>query len=132
MTNEERDSLVKIRFEQAEEAYDAASILINNQKYISAISRIYYSMFNAVTALAIRNGFETSKHARLLGWFNKEFIHTGLLDVKFSQIVRDAFDRRTKADYDTIPVPPVATIEQMLKEARLFIDEMKKFINESA
>jgi uncharacterized protein (UPF0332 family) len=131
MTHEERDSLVTLRFEQAEEAHDAAVILIANEKYISAISRIYYGMFYAVTALSIKYGFETSKHARLLGWFNKEFIHTGLLDVKFSQIVRDAFDRRTKADYDTAPLPPVATVEQMVSDMRIFIDEIKKFIEKS-
>ena len=27
-----------------------------------------------VTALAIKNKFETSKHQQLLGWFNKTFI----------------------------------------------------------
>ena len=39
-----------------------------------AVNRIYYGLYYAVTALAIKHRFETSKHLQLIGWFNKEFI----------------------------------------------------------
>jgi uncharacterized protein (UPF0332 family) len=57
-------------------------------------------MFYVVSALAIKNKFETSKHGQLIGWFNKEFITTGILQPKYGKILRNAFQNRTKGDYD--------------------------------
>lgn len=64
------------------------------------MNRIYYGLYYAVTALAVKNGFETSRHAQLIGWFNKEFVATGLIDKKYGKILRNAFQNRTKGDYD--------------------------------
>lgn len=131
MTNEERESLVKLRLEQAEETYKAAELLLANESYASALNRIYYGMFYAVSALGIKYSFETSKHAQLLGWFNKEFVNTDLIEVRYGAIIRDAFKMRIKADYDTTPLPPVEVIESLFVDMRLFIDEIKNFINQS-
>ncbi len=131
MNKEERDSLVALRFQQADNTYKDAAFLISEIRYAAALNRIYYGMFYAVLALALKYGFKTSKHTQLLGWFNKEFIKTGLIDVKFNKIVKDAFERRNEADYEIVLLPSAATIEQMLSDMRLFIDEIKRFINES-
>lgn len=131
MENEERNNLIKLRLEQADKTYDDAAHLFADSRYEAALNRIYYGMFYAVLALALKHEFKTSKHTQLLGWFNKEFIKTGLIDVKFNKIVKDAFEKRNEADYEIAPLPPAATIEQMLSDMRLFIDEMKRFINES-
>jgi len=131
MTNEERNSLVALRLEQAEETYETAHLLIENQKYPSALNRIYYGMFYAVMALGIKYEFETSKHAQLLGWFNKKFVNKGLIDIKYGRMIRNAFEKRIKADYDTTPLPSEEAIESLFIDMRTFIDEVKRFINES-
>jgi uncharacterized protein (UPF0332 family) len=131
MTNEERNSLVALRLEQAEETYETAQLLIENQKYPSALNRIYYGMFYAVMALGIKYEFETSKHAQLLGWFNKKFVNKGLIDIKYGRMIRNAFEKRIKADYDTTPLPSEEAIESLFIDMRTFIDEVKRFINES-
>lgn len=131
MTNEERNSLVALRLEQAEETYETAQLLIENQKYPSALNRIYYGMFYAVMALGIKYEFETSKHAQLLGWFNKKFVNKGLIDIKYGRMIRNAFEKRIKADYDTTPLPSEDAIESLFIDMRTFIDEVKRFINES-
>jgi len=131
MTEEERNSLIALRLEQADNTYSDASFLFENEKYAAALNRVYYGMFYTVLALALKYNFETSKHAQLLGWFNKEFIKTKLIDVKFSKILRDAFEKRNEADYEIGPLPPAEIIMQMLIDMRTFIDEVKRFINES-
>ncbi len=131
MTNEERNSLVALRLEQAEETYETAQLLIENQKYPSPLNRIYYGMFYAVMALGIKYEFETSKHAQLLGWFNKKFVNKGLIDIKYGRMIRNAFEKRIKADYDTTPLPSEEAIESLFIDMRTFIDEVKRFINES-
>jgi uncharacterized protein (UPF0332 family) len=128
MENEERNNLIKLRLEQADKTYDDAAHLIADSRYEAALNRIYYGMFYTVLALALKYGFKTSKHTQLLGWFNREFIKPGLIDVKFNKIVKDAFEKQNEADYEITPLPPAATIEQMLSDMRLFIDEIKNFI----
>jgi len=47
-------------------------------------------MYYALTALALKSGFETSKHGQLIGWFNREYIATSRIDPRFGKILRDA------------------------------------------
>jgi uncharacterized protein (UPF0332 family) len=58
-------------------------------------------MFYAVLTLFIHSDtpHKTSKHSAVIGIFNKEFIHTGKLDARFSQKLYDVFDQRMESDY---------------------------------
>ena len=57
-------------------------------------------MFYALSALAIKYKFETTKHGQLTGWFNKQFVHEGLIDSSYGKMINKAFNRRLKSDYD--------------------------------
>ena len=72
--DEDRQSLICYRLEQAKDTVDLSRFLIDSKKYVVAVNRIYYGLYYSVTALAIKHKFETSKHAQLIGWFNKEFV----------------------------------------------------------
>lgn len=75
MINEiDRAALILYRLQQAEETYELARFLAESKKFTISVNRIYYGMYYALTALAIKNNFETSKHAQLTGWFNKNFV----------------------------------------------------------
>ncbi|MEI8271592.1 MAG: HEPN domain-containing protein [Paludibacter sp.] len=93
------------------------------------MNRIYYGMYYSLTALALANSFETSKHGQLIGWFNKEFILTNKLDSKFGKILRNAFQNRTKGDYDAFISFTQQEVEIMLNEMVEFIEEIKKTLN---
>jgi uncharacterized protein (UPF0332 family) len=58
----DRNALVKYRLNQAIETNELAIFLVNNDKLVIAVNRIYYAMYYALTALALKNSFETSKH----------------------------------------------------------------------
>lgn len=95
-----RDELIKYRLQQANETIELVKFLIDSDKYEIAVNRIYYGMYYSLTALALKNEFNTSKHLQLIGWFNKEFISSGILEKKYGRILRLAFQYRTKGDYD--------------------------------
>lgn len=99
--NNDRNSLIEYRIKQAEEIILDVQLFIENNRFRSAVNRIYYGMFYSLLALGLANQFETSKHAQLKGWFNKTYINEGLLDSKYGKIINKAFNRRTKGDYDT-------------------------------
>lgn len=131
MTLEEKDreSLVKYRINQAIETKSDVLLLIENDRLRSAVNRIYYGMFYALLALAAHFQFETSKHSQLIGWFNKSFIHEGLIDTRFGKIINKAFNRRTKGDYDTYIEFEKAIVIEMFQEMEQFIAEMERFLN---
>lgn len=130
MTIEESDriKLIKYRLEQADETIQDVQLLIENNRLRSAVNRIYYGMFYALLALGLANQFETSKHAQLIGWFNKNFINEGLIDSKYGKIINKAFNRRTKGDYDTYVEFDTETVVEMYGEMQDFISEIKIYL----
>ena len=67
----------------------------------SIVNRAYYAMFYAVLTLFIHSDtpHKTSKHSGIIGIFNREFIHAGKLDARFSQMLYAVFDQRMESDY---------------------------------
>jgi uncharacterized protein (UPF0332 family) len=121
LAEEEKLSLINYRLKQAHEAAESAELLIANNRSAAAINRIYYAVFYCVMALALKSGFKTSKHLQLIGWFNKTFIRTGLIDQDFGRILKDCYEYRKKADYDSF-------VEFEKIDVEVLFDEMKKFI----
>ncbi len=123
MKEDERNYLIQYRFQQAKETVELAGFLIASERFSVAVNRVYYGLYYAVTALAIKHQFNTSKHIQLIGWFNREFILTGIIDKKFGRILRLAYQNRTKSDYD-------AFISFEEEDVKLMHSEMIEFINE--
>jgi len=67
LNEEERNELIDYRLNQAEESVEEVSILLGADKLRAANSRIYYGIFYAVMALALKSEFKTSKHQQLIG-----------------------------------------------------------------
>jgi len=124
----DRQSLIDYRLRQAIDTIDLANFLATSEKYVIAVNRIYYGMYYALTALALKNGFETSKHGQLIGWFNREYISTKRLDPQFGKILRNAFQNRTKGDYDAFIDFSRNEVELMLVEMTDFINEIRKLL----
>lgn len=124
----DRDSLVEYRLNQAFDTIELAKFLASNDKLVIAVNRIYYGMYYALTALALRDRFETSKHGQLIGWFNKEYISSKKVDSKFGKILRNAYQNRTKGDYDAFVSFTKIEVESMLSEMSCFIEEIKRLL----
>ncbi len=128
ITENDRESLIDYRLKQALETVELAKFLVMSEKLIIAVNRIYYGMYYALTALALKNKFETSKHGQLIGWFNKEYISTKKLDPKYGKILRNAYQNRTKGDYDAFVSFSKVEVESMLSEMTDFIEEIKRLL----
>jgi uncharacterized protein (UPF0332 family) len=128
---EDRENLILYRLEQAEETIKDVKLLIDNDRLRSAVNRIYYGMFYSLLALGLANEFETSKHAQLIGWFNKTFIHCGLIDPKYGKIINKAFNRRTKGDYDIYVEFEIEIVMEMFDEMKEFISVIKSYLGKN-
>jgi uncharacterized protein (UPF0332 family) len=128
LTPEERTALIQYRISEAKDTIMDVQILLENNRLRASVNRIYYGMFYALLALGIAYSYETSKHQQLIGWFNKNFIHKGLIETRFGQYLNKASNRRTKGDYESFIVFEKEIIEEMFEEMRAFISEIDFFL----
>ncbi|MCD4784311.1 MAG: HEPN domain-containing protein [Candidatus Eremiobacteraeota bacterium] len=85
MKNEIRE-MVLYRIERAKDAKEEVKALVNVKKYSAAISRIYYGMFYIASALCLCDEFSTSKHGKLIGYFNKNYVITGIVERELGRV----------------------------------------------
>jgi len=128
--NQDRLDLIQYRLAEAKDTQSDVELLISHDRHRAAINRIYYSMFYSLLALGLKYEFETSKHAQLIGWFNKTFIQSGLIEKKVGKIINKAFNRRTKGDYDSYIEFDMETIIEMYEEMKDFNSAIERFINQ--
>ncbi len=127
-TAESRNLMTALRIEQAEKAVHRVEFCLANDQPEIAANRIYYGMFYATIALASLRGYESSKHHQMIGWFNKNFVHTDIFPKRFTAIIKKAFDARMDADYEVNEVPPAADLEAMFADMKTFISTIKDWI----
>ena len=125
----ERTELIRYRLEEAIETLADVQLLIDNDRLRAAVNRIYYGMFYSLLALGLAYWFETSKHQQLIGWFNKNFIHVGLIDPKFGKFINKASTRRTQGDYESYVEFDKEIILEMFGEMKEFILEIERFLS---
>jgi uncharacterized protein (UPF0332 family) len=129
LTKEEKSTLIKYRLERADESLRAAQLMLENKLYIPAMNRIYYSMFYAVLALLVLSESAFSKHGQVKGFFNREFIKTGVFVKDFGKLFNTVFEYRQKFDYVDLITPEEELISDYIDEAKRFIDEISKYLD---
>ena len=130
MTHEEKKTLINYRLERANESIKAAELMLENGMYISAMNRIYYSMFYAVQALLVLKESAFSKHGQVKGFFNKEFIKTGVFPKDFGKLFNTVFEYRQKFDYVDLIIPEEELISDYISKANIFIQQITEFIKD--
>ena len=91
-------------------------------------ARIAQFGFYMLLALALKHNFKTSKHRQLIGWFNQNFIKPGTIDTKYGKMINHAFENRSDSDYGVFVEFSKEEVEEMQKEMKHFIDELKNHI----
>jgi uncharacterized protein (UPF0332 family) len=91
--------LVLHRMARADETLEDARILAREGRWNACVNRLYYACFYAVSALLVRDGLSSSKHAGVRGLFNRQYVKTGKIPKDFARIYNDLFERRQEGDY---------------------------------
>jgi len=131
ISESDKKALIEYRLKQAFESSEVAALLIQHEKFSASLNRIYYSAFYSVLALAIKYGFKTSKHLQLIGWFNKNFIATGKIETEYGRILRDCYEYRTSADYDSYVEFDENDVHVLFDEMNTFLQRIELFIKQN-
>ena len=104
-------------------------MLLLNDDYVDfAASRAYYAMFYAIEALLLSRDLSFSKHSAVISAFGKEFIKTGLLNVRFHRSVMDAFDIRNAGDYGSMHAVSEEKAREIIAEAGELLEAAQALI----
>ena len=63
---------------KADQKLDVARRDLNSGDFGDAVSRAYYAVFHALTAVLLERGLSYSSHGQALGAFNRELVKTGV------------------------------------------------------
>ncbi len=123
--NNTREDLAKYRLEMSDEHMKSAKALLDIGSYKDSIGRSYFAMFSAVRALLALDAVDFSKHSGVISYFQKEYIKTGKMEVKYSKSLSQAFQIRNNADYQDFFVVSRKDAEEQLERAEEFLNAVK-------
>jgi uncharacterized protein (UPF0332 family) len=128
MREEDYQSLINYRLEQALEALKDAELLLDEGRYRATANRMYYACFYAVVATLLTRRLQYSKHAAVIAFFDKEFILTGLLPKEYSRTLHQAFNERQQDDYMPFVEMDVDQIKILFVDVQTLVNGISEYI----
>lgn len=93
------DEYIKYRINKSRETFEDATLLCENQRWNSAVNRLYYSSFYLVSALIYKAGIKAVSHNGTKTQFNLHFIKPGIISLEHGKLFANLFDWRQETDY---------------------------------
>lgn len=122
------EDLSRYRLSQAFQCIQSSKLLIENNDYKGAANRSYYAIFHCMRSVLALDEQDFSKHSGVSAYFRKEYIKTGIFDVEFSDIIKEAFDVRSNSDYDDYFIISKEEVEQQIVNAEMFYETIKSYL----
>lgn len=101
-----------------------------SEQYRAANNRTYYSIFHSICAVLAKEGIAFKRHKDTIGYFNKNYIHTGVFPKELGRKIVTAEEIRHASDYDTfyiaskqITSQQIQTAEQLLVLATDYLEK---------
>ncbi len=125
---ENLNKLIEYRLNQAKETLVVAEELYGNSHYLDAVNRGYYAMFYCGLGLLAAKQLGSSKHSGVLSLFSQHFVKTGMMSTEAGRHLREAFELRQRCDYREFVVIEAEQVEEVLKNAQMFIGEARRLL----
>lgn len=131
MTFSNKTEYIQYRLDTSYTTFEAARVLADNGFWNSAVNRLYYSVFYAVSALLVVHDIHTKTHSAVKGQFSLHFVKTGVFDKKYGQLLSELFDWRQKGDYENIFEYDQESVEPLFIPVKEMLDLIKAEIQKS-
>jgi uncharacterized protein (UPF0332 family) len=128
MLTKNRINLSRARLENANEDLQTATENMDSNRYRAANNRAYYAVFHAIRAVLALDGVDFKTHSRVIGYFNKNYIHTELIDRSLGKTVFFAMQSRTGSDYEDSYKATKDEAEKNIDGARKLLQAIERLI----
>ena len=127
--NEKTQALIAYRLECSDEMLSDARALAAEGRWKSAVSRLYYAVFQSVSALMIQEGIRIKSHSGAKAMLELHFVKTGIIEKEWSKFYVNLSDSRDESDYGAFIEFTKDDVLPLLPQTEEFIDVIKRLIN---
>jgi len=120
---------IKKQLEKAEGKLHSSKLLLDNSSFEDSISRAYYGMYHAAMAVLMTKDLEPKTHSGLITLFGLHFVKEGPFERKYGKMLSDAKEEREEGDYEIFYEATKQRAEEILKNAKEFLGEVKDFLS---
>lgn len=96
--------------------------------FVFSVNRVYYAAFYAACAALFERRQTFKKHAGVRAAFHREFIKTGLLDMRWGKLYDQLFEDRQEGDYITFIEFDREYVEHQIDECKEFLKQIRLLI----
>ncbi len=124
----EMDDYIVYKVKRADDSIHAAEVLLKEGLWLDTLSKIYYAEFYGVSALLINLKLNPKTHGGAKGLFHKEFIFTGIIDMKFGKLYDILLAKRFEADYENFALIDEEEVPVYLESVKMFLMKAKEIL----
>ncbi len=128
MNDQEKIELVNYRIKRAKSTLKEVDLHVQNELWSTAVNRLYYACYYAVTALLANKKIATRTHAGVRQMFGLHVVRSGLIDKELGRFYTDVFDKRQAGDYDDFINFSKEEVLSMIKPAKKLVAEIEKLL----
>jgi uncharacterized protein len=125
-----KQDYIDYRVLKSKEIFEDVMLLADNQRWNSAVNRLYYSCFYLISALLYKHDIKAETHNGTKTQFNLQFVKSGRIDLKYGKLYSNLFNWRQESDYadfidfESETVKPL--IEQVSELNNILLELLKK------
>ena len=130
LSENERLLIVSRELEKAERTFSDVLFCAKEGKWEAAANRLYYSLFHAMSALLISDGFQVKSHRGILSMFGEHYVKTDVFAKKDGSLLSELVIMRDNADYNCFFEANEEKLQPYIEPTRLLIDKIKSYISD--
>jgi uncharacterized protein (UPF0332 family) len=116
--------------DKAQKNFRAAERLLNDGDADIAASRAYYACFYIAEALLATEGYRFKSHGQLVAQYGLRFAQPEKLDRRYHEVLRQAFQTRQIADYQTEVAIDPKVVQELIEGGRSFLAAASRYLEE--
>ena len=130
MTDYSTDDYIKYRIDHAKATLSEIQTHIENRFWNTAINRMYYACFYAVSALLASEKIEVSSHSGIRQKFGEHFVKTGRFERELAKHFTELAEKRNKGDYNDFYDYDEETVMRLFPVSKRFVFEIEKILSD--
>ena len=128
LDDKDRTVLVSLEIEKARCTYEEVSVLMDAKLFSGAASRLYYSVFHAVSALLIHDAHPVKSHKGAFVAFSRYYVNTGMLPIEMGRLFSQLETMRNNSDYNCVYEVSPEELVTLLTPAKEMIDRIADLV----
>ena len=129
MTDDERTTLVTLELKKAHETFEEIGVLTAANRWNGAANRLYYSVFHAISALLLHDGYSVNTHNGSHAFFHLHYIKRGILPVEYGRLYNQLQTMREESDYNCVYDVNPDELKDRIGPAHNLIEKIEEIIN---